>query len=397
VRHDVVVVGGGPAALAAAAACVQAGLSVARVDPEPDAAWPNIYAAWEHDLDGLGLDGTLAHRYPLVTVVGDVEHHLGDPYAVFDNEALAAALQAGAAGSDVVVGKVVGANHDRWRSTAVLRDGRFLDATVIVDASGHWPVLVHRPERQERAVQSAFGLVARCREAPYEPGSCVLMDWSPTGAAGEESPPTFLYALDLGEGWWLLEETALAAHPPVGVGELRTRLQRRLDVLGVAVDEVRATEEVAIPLGFPLPDRRQRAVGLGAAAGLVHPATGYSVGASLRIAPALALALTQALERRATPEGASAAAWSAIWPRWRVRARALESYGLEALLRLDGPELRGFFDAFFTSEDWRGYLRGVLDPAEVGRLMRRVFVASPPSVRAGLVAGNPLPLVRALV
>jgi lycopene cyclase-like protein len=397
VRHDVVVLGGGPAALAAAAACAQAGLSVARVDPEPDAAWRNTYAAWEHDLDGLGLVGTLAHRYPGVTVVGDVEHRLGDPYAVFENEALAAALEAGAAGSELIVGKVVGANHDRWRSTAVLRDGRFLDATVIVDASGHWPVLVHRPERQARAAQTAFGLVARCRDVPYAPGSCVLMDWSPAGSAGEKSAPTFLYALDLGEGWWLLEETALAAQPPVGSDELRTHLHRRLDALGVVVDEVRATEEVAIPLGFPLPDRRQRAVGFGAAAGLVHPATGYSVGASLRLAPALALALTQALERRATPEGASAAAWSAVWPRWRVRARALESYGLDAVLRLDGPEVRAFFDAFFTSEDWRGYLRGVLDPADVGRLMRRVFAASPPAVRAALASGNPLPLVRALV
>ena len=113
-------------------------------------------------------------------------------------------LAARAVGVDIVEGRVVGANHDRWQSTAVLHDGRFLDAAVLVDATGHWPVLVHRADRGPLARQLAHGVVARCSSPPSDAG-CVLMDWSateppgagPAGAATEE--PTFLYALELGE------------------------------------------------------------------------------------------------------------------------------------------------------------------------------------------------------
>jgi lycopene beta-cyclase len=167
----------------------------------------------------------------------------------------------------------------------------------------------------------------------------------------------------------------------------------------VSLVEVRSTEEVDIPLGLPVPDLRQRAVGLGGSASLVHPATGYSVGASLQAAPRLATAIVQALGRRATPEGASRAAWAAVWPLGRRRARALEEFGLSALLRLDRSALASFFDAFFSLDDdqWFGYLTGTLSPRGVAGMMRAVFLAVPPVVRSRLAAGNPLALARALV
>jgi lycopene cyclase-like protein len=388
--HDVVVLGGGPAALAAAAACARAGLSVARVDPAPGHPWPATYGVWLQQLDGLepAIRSAVAHRWDEVLVLAGDRHVLGAAYGVFDNTALAAALAA--PGIDLVVGHVVGANHDRWRSTAILRDGRFLDASVLIDATGHSPVLVHRPERPAMATQA--GYVARCSSPPFDVG-CVLMDWS--SGPPEDHDPTFLYALDLGEGWWLLEETSLARRPALGMDELQARLRARLAARGVEIVSMRGVEEVDIPLGLPVPDRSQRAVGLGGAASQVHPATGYSVGMSLQAAPQLAAALAQALDRRATPEAMSEAGWAAVWPAGRRRARTLEQSGLGALLRLDLGEARSFFDAFFSLEPrlWLGYLTGTLPPREVAAMMAAVFRAVPPNVRTKLLAGSALALV----
>jgi lycopene cyclase-like protein len=398
-RHDVVVLGGGPAALAAASSCAQVGLSVARVDAAPGRVWPNTYGVWIDQLDGLDLETTLARRWDEVEVVVGRTHRLRRSYGLFDNAALMTTLASRAVGVDVVEGRVVGANHDRWQSTAVLHDGRFLDAAVLVDATGHWPVLVHRADRAPLARQRAHGVVARCSSRPAA-GGCVLMDWSATDPAGEDTgAPTFLYALELGDDWWLLEETALATRNPLTQAQLEARLHQRLAARGVSLLEVRSTEEVDIPLGLPVPDLRQRAVGLGGSASLVHPATGYSVGASLQAAPRLATAIVQALGRRATPEGASRAAWAAVWPLGRRRARALEEFGLSALLRLDRSALASFFDAFFSLDDdqWFGYLTGTLSPRGVAGMMRAVFLAVPPVVRSRLAAGNPLALARALV
>jgi lycopene beta-cyclase len=391
---DVVVVGGGPAALAASAACASAGLTVCRIDPDPDRTWSNTYGVWLHQLDGLELESTLAQRWSGVTVVGRREHRLDQGYGVFDNGRLQAALRDLAPDARVIVGDVVGANHDRWRSTAVLADGRFVDAVVLVDATGHQPVLVHRAERSAIAVQAAYGVVARCDPAPGDAG-CVLMDWS--GPAGDRDP-TFLYALDLGDGWWLLEETSLARRPALSLAELERRLHRRLAAHGIALGPIRAVEEVAIPLGLPVPDLRQRAVGLGGAASMVHPATGYSVGASLRTAPALAQAIVEALDRRATPQSVSEAAWAAVWPAWRRRVRALEEYGLEALLRLDRADVQAFFDAFFDlpAEQWLSYVTGEQERGQVAATMRAVFARAPASLRADLLWGNPRPLLRAV-
>ena len=394
-HRDVVVVGGGPAALAAAAACASAGLVVARIDPAPDRAWTNTYAVWTSQLDGLDLEHALALRWSSASVVAGRSHRLAQAYGVFDNVRLQDVLRERAGDAEVVVGDVVGANHDRWRSTAVLADGRFIDATVLVDATGHQPVLVHRAERDAIAVQAAYGIVARCEPAPAS-GGCVLMDWS--ASSGDDGDPTFLYALDLGDGWWLLEETSLARRPAMPTAELERRLQRRLAIRGIEIGEVSAVEEVAIPLGLPVPDLRQRAVALGGAASMVHPATGYSVGASLRAAPALAQAVVEAIDRRTTPQSVSEAAWSAVWPAWRRRARALEEYGLEALLRLELSDVQAFFDAFFTlpDEQWLGYLTGQQDRREVAATMRAIFAAAPGSLRADLVWGNPRPLLRAV-
>jgi lycopene beta-cyclase len=162
--------------------------------------------------------------------------------------------------------------------------------------------------------------------------------------------------------------------------------------------ETDAEELVRIPMGRPLPDRG-RVIGMGAAGGLVHPATGYSVAASLRAARRLGPALADAvLVRGTTPSALAELGHRAVWPAPAERARALYSFGLEAVLGFDQGECRAFFDAFFDLPEprWRGYLAGTDGPGEVARTMRALFAAVPPPLRRKLARGNPLALRAAL-
>lgn len=399
---DVVVIGAGPAAWSAAAAIADVGLGVALVAPAPSAPWPATYGVWVDELDGLGLGKPFRARAEQVVVVGEERHVLDRPYAVLDNEALAQRLARPVhdGGHAVVDGCVVGANHDRWRSTVVLADGRTVTGRVVVDASGATPILVQRPERPRPAHQVARGIIARFNGDVTAPDTATLMDLSspsnPSSPGAGEEDPTFLYALDLGNGSTLVEETSLARRNPLAVDILDRRLTERLARLGVEPVEVVGTEAVDIAMGAALPSLAQREVGFGAAASMVHPATGYSVAASLRAAPRLAGALADALDgRRATPASASRAGWDAVWPLVRRRAWRLERFGLDALLRLDGTGQRQFFDAFFTLEPplWAGYLSSTLAPAEITALMGELFTRVPWSVRATLLRANPLGLL----
>jgi lycopene beta-cyclase len=122
----------------------------------------------------------------------------------------------------VVAGRVAGVDPDGGGGTVLLSDRRPLPATVVIDASGHEPVIMRITDRRPVAAQIAYGIVARFDAPPAAPGACTLMDWSWVPPA--ERAPSFLYALDLGDGWWLVEETSLAARPPVDLDVLRRRL-----------------------------------------------------------------------------------------------------------------------------------------------------------------------------
>lgn len=395
---DVAVAGGGPAAWAVAAACATAGLRVRLVADDPDAPWPARYAAWidELDLDDLGAD-VVAQRWDAVDVVTGVGlQRLPRAYGRLANEVLQGRLRdrAEAAGCAVAAGRVVGASSTAHGATYVTADGMAGDALVVVDATGHPPALVRN--RPAAGWQVAHGVVARCDRPPIEPGTCLLMDWSPV--PGDDDPrPSFLYAMDLGEGRWLLEETVLAAAAPPSTAVLSQRLNRRLAGRGVAITDIEAVELVRIPMGVAAP-RPQPVVGAGAAGGLVHPATGYSVGAALRTAPLVARAVADAAHRGALPADVTAGAWAALWPADRRRARALELFGLDALLGMGRDDVGAFFAHFFAlpPEQWAGYLSGTLPARDVAALMTRLFRSAPWSLRQRLVQGGPRHLLAAL-
>ena len=151
-------------------------------------------------------------------------------------------------------------------------------------------------EREERttptAFQVAYGIIAEFERPLLADGECTLMDWR----GPERTVPTFGYTLPI-DGRWLVEETALASRPALGFDELERRLHDRLRADGLVIKHIHGIERVSFPMDVPLPLRTQRTLGLGAAASLVHPATGYSVAASLRSAPRIAAAIAAQLAR----------------------------------------------------------------------------------------------------
>ncbi len=143
-----------------------------------------------------------------------------------------------------------------------------------------------------------------------------------------------------------------------------------------------AVERVRFRMDVPMPVVPQPVLATGAAAALVHPATGYSVAASLRAAGLLADAIASG--------GGAGAAWRTLWPRHRIRARQLESFGLERVLTMDQATLRSFFQVFFSlpADDVAAYLSGNADPGRVAAVMWRTFVAAPLPLRVALSVGD---------
>jgi lycopene beta-cyclase len=175
------------------------------------------------------------------------------------------------------------------------------------------------------------------------PGDALFMDWR--ADHGEAGWPTFLYAVPLGGGQVLVEETSLARRPGLPLSVLRRRLHARLAHHGVRIPESARSEKVSFPLDQPR-HHGTDALGFGAAAPLIHPATGFSVAASLHLAPKVAAVLAAHLPD--DPDAALAAAGHAVWPR---AARAIHGFrliGLEALLQMPSADVPSFFETFFS-------------------------------------------------
>ncbi len=363
---DVVVAGAGPAGLSAAAACAAASLRTVLVAPAVR-PWPATYSLWADELDAaagpLGLDpATAAARYSptVVRTVAGGERRLPRGYARLRNDVVHAALleRFRASGGEVVPDRVTAIGPGR---VAVLAGGRRLTAGVVLDARGGGP---------GTAQQRAWGeVVAGPVPDLVPPGGALLMDWA--ALADPALPPAFLYGLPLDDGTVLLEATSLAARPPQPLAGLRDRLAVLL--AGHGLRPVGEAERVAIPLDGAA---RRGGTRLGAAAGQVHPATGYSVASSLRLGPRVAAAL--AAGRDPAPVVRAA--------RPRATAALLE-LGLEVLLPLDTAATDAFFTAFFTLPEraWGAYLDVGSRPSAVAAAMARVFAALSPAQRARLL------------
>jgi lycopene beta-cyclase len=243
------------------------------------------------------------------------EHTLPRRYAILDNDSVRAAL----AHPDVTVlaDRIAEVRAGPRGCSVTLASGRLLAARVVINATG--------PRSGKGfAAQTAYGVVL-----PAAPDEAVFMDWRPPPGFDQS---TFLYAVPLPGDQVLVEETSLARRPALGFAELRARLLAR------GIPAAGIVERVRIPLDAPIPKQRRGIVPFGAAAGLVHPATGYSVADTFRLAPRVAEALAA---------GNAADAWQVIWPAPARAVHALRRRGLAALLGLAPEQVPEFFEIFF--------------------------------------------------
>lgn len=373
-QRRVVVMGAGPAGLATAVACVLRGLAVDVVAPHFH-CWTPTYGLWADEVPALTAVIAPAAARPalqhytstLVRTVAGGTVDLGRGYARLENEVVHSTLlrRLTESGAHLVVGRVrriLPGPPDRVE----LDDGTVLTADVVVDARG-----AGRGTAQQRAWgERVTGPVADL----IPPDTALLMDWTVLRDPRDPQPPAFLYGFPLADGTTLLEATSLAARPPVPLTQLRDRLGRLMTRHGLT--RVGDPERVAIPLDAPR--SRDTAAAVGAAAGWIHPATGYSLAAAVRLAPAVADVLVEERD----PRRAARAVASLQSP----RTRALFGLGREVLLRFDEQRTDEFFAGFFTlpASTWTAYLDPVARPGPVAAAMVRLGPALTPATRAAL-------------
>jgi hypothetical protein len=138
-----------------------------------------------------------------------------------------------------------------------------------------------------------------------------------------------------------------------------------------------SVERVRFPVDVGPPALRAGgAIPFGAAAGLVHPATGFSLAETFRLAPLVASSV----------RGGPRAVRRVLWP---VSARVvyrLRRRGLATLLSLTAAEHEEFFDVFFALPDHhqRAYLSG-RDLRGTAAAMAAVFLAAPNHLRRKMI------------
>ena len=402
-RVDVLVLGGGPAALCIASELHQRGVAVEGIAPEAvDAPWPNTYGIWADELKAVGLEHLLEHRWrDTVSYFGSggaspqdhpIAHDID--YGLFDRAALQQHWLQRSAG--VVWHRDVAERVEAGTEiTAVIcASGEVYRTRLVIDASGARSPHIQRPDHGPVAGQAAYGLVARFSSDPINSGRFVLMDYRCDHLTEQQrqDPPTFLYAMDLGDGVFFVEETSLAHAPGIPYDVLKQRLQQRLRRRGVEVTEVLHEEFCLFPMNLPLPDFSQPLLAFGGAASMVHPASGYMVGALLRRGPGLAAALARAMADQSLGSAALARhGWQALWPMELVLRHRLYQFGLGRLMGFNERLLRRHFATFFSlpQEDWFGFLTNTLPLPRLMGVMLRLFTLSSWELRRGLVLGMP--------
>jgi lycopene beta-cyclase len=381
---EVLVIGCGPAGRWLAMDLVRAGLDVRIVAPSARAPLTNTFAVWNEHL--AGLDVPMARTWTTVDVVCHREHRIERSYSLIDRDALVARTDKSLT-DRWIEGAVVQVSAEASGRRVALADGRNVHARSVVDASGATRATIRASAAPNgHAHQIALGEFVNTSALPPRP---MLMDFS--GGFANERPPSFGYVLPVSEASVLVEETWLAVRPTRPVLELRDALANRRERWPKG--PVSNTEHVSIDLEVPLPSSSSLCVMLGAAAGQVHPATGYSFAASVVSAARLAEFYVQNRDRISHDAFVLDANHHVTSPA-QQRSHALFAYGLDGMLRMDRKTIATFFETFFCldPDDQSIYLDGLSGVQDVRRVMLKLFPRLPLAVQWALIAGSPMRL-----
>jgi lycopene epsilon-cyclase len=381
---DALVVGAGPAGLAVAAEMAERGVSVGLI--APDTPFVNNYGVWLDEFKELGLEHCLLHKYDDALVwFNDKDPAegigLGRGYGQVCRRRLRAELlgrceRAGVKYAPGLVDTLAHGDADEGEPSVVTGTLNFhedaaeaaeggerpafeIKAKIVVCSTGHNRDMLKYEAGRAPGWQTAYGIEVKMPGHPFPINKAVFMDFrqsdpeveneDPDNEFGIWRVPSFLYVLPVDKDTVFVEETCLVARVQVPFDELKRRLYRRLSRMGLSVEKENIIEEEAswIPLGGTPPVAPQRTLAYGAAAGLVHPASGFSIVNSLRRAPKFAEAVVAGLN-----EGGSVAAaergWDVLWGDESRRQVGFYQFGMELLMSLRIEQMRNFFTTFFA-------------------------------------------------
>ncbi|MCO4746776.1 MAG: lycopene cyclase family protein [Proteobacteria bacterium] len=385
---EVLIAGSGPAALCLAAACAVRGLRVMVVSDAPEQPFEATYGVFADQLPA-SLSAAVQASWPTVifrSALGD--RRISRPYVRLNSTTLHSLLHGALAqGCTVRAGRVSVVREEADVFAVELASGEVLRARRVIDCTGHARALHSKPSGG--LAQLALGATLSGAHGLTEP---LLMDF------GGPERGTFLYALPLTSTELFVEETALITERSPNWTRMESDLRARLDAMGL-VGELHVHERCVIPMDASLPDLTSSVLAFGAAAGLVHPATGYQLAACLALAEPMADRLANTLDDDAA--SAAASVWEVLWPSDRLRVRGLRVFGARFVASLDHADQAAFFDAFFRIPPHlvRAYLGHDTGMAETCDAMLRVFLALPWRLRwklARVGVAQPMPIVRPL-
>jgi len=392
--------GAGPAALCITAELVQQGLNVQAIaSKSPLEPWPNTYGIWAAELESLDMQELLKYRWnDTVSFFGDglskhgntcTNHYLD--YGLFNSNNFQQALLDRCNGLTWQVETVEKIDFSEKETIVICSSGEKYFARLVIDASGHKTPFIRRPNHEAIAKQAAYGVVGKFSAPPVERNRFVLMDFRPDHLNENQlkEPPSFLYAMDLGDGNYFVEETSLACSPPLSFESLKARLSSRLSNKGIEIDEIIHEEHCLFPMNLPLPYRDQPLLAFGGSASMVHPASGYMVGSLLRRAPSLAKEIAKVIKEDPLVPTSQIArrGWQTLWTTELVQRHRLYQFGLQRLMSFNESLLRDFFDTFFKlpKKDWYGYLTNTLPLPRLFIVMLKLFSIAPSKVRFGML------------
>ncbi|KAF7036707.1 hypothetical protein CFC21_047272 [Triticum aestivum] len=403
---DLVIIGCGPAGLSLAAESAKKGLTVGLIGP--DLPFTNNYGVWEDEFKDLGLESCIEHVWKDTVVYLDRNKPImiGRAYGRVDRDLLHEELlrRCNEAGVTYLNSKVeqIKESPDGHRVVYCGRGHKILCRLAIV-ASGaaSGKLLEYEVGGPRVCVQTAYGVEVEVERYPYDPSLMVFMDYrdcfKEKFTHPEEANPTFLYAMAMSSTRVFFEETCLASKDAMPFDLLKKRLMSRLDAMGVRIIKVYEEEWSYIPVGGSLPNTDQKNLAFGAAASMVHPATGYSVVRSLSEAPRYASVISDILRNRvysgqylpgsSEMSSPSMLAWGTLWPQERKRQRSFFLFGLALIIQLDNEGIQTFFESFFRLPKWmwRGFLGSTLSSADLMLFALYMFAIAPNTLRMNLV------------